>query len=346
MQSDDRLVAALDALTERRELYRRALREALERMRDYRLRHSARAQGSAAAAAQELGRFAGGRLDSERFAAVFTTDQLLSPTAIERIERCESVLVELLGCGDTLFQCGVPAGTSMREAVEDALADLGRAFGAALAFQAARAGVYRPEQHDAYLRRFPFMLWNQAERLLAPPLVVSVEGAVLHAEQLVPYLDGGVRIALVAPDASSAAPLVRLISPNVLVAQGSDQGIFGVLEGSQGPAAVALLPATAARFVHDPRNGKALSDRLRVDHLPAEPTSRPAAARVPWSAREELGQLAAIADLATRAAAPPMLVHADEAAAAPQSGGTPTVDAVAAWLLSEAGLPGAAGVAS
>ena len=156
MPSDARLPRALDALAEHRARYRSAVAAAHDQMAGYLAAHRARTHGHAQTAAKELGRFAAGRIDAERFGALFTESHALTVDTTERVERLVGVLAELLAEGDALFTCEVPPGGDVRAAVDGTIAQAGRVFGVVLAFQALKTGTYRPERHDAGVLAFPF----------------------------------------------------------------------------------------------------------------------------------------------------------------------------------------------
>jgi hypothetical protein len=343
MPSDTRTARALDALIEHRTRYRSAVSAAHDQMAAYLAAHRARTHGHAQTVARELGRFAAGRIDAERFSSVFAAAHVLTPETAERVERLVGVLAELLAEGDELFTCDVPPGGDLAGEVDRALARAGRVFGAVLAFQALKTGVHRPERHDADVDAFPFARWNRSERLLGFPLVVEVDGADAHGDALAAFADGRMAIVLVIRGASSPAPLVRLITPGTLVVQTSDVAELSRLSSSDAPAVAALVPATAACFVHDPRAGGALQSRLRVAQLPAAIPSQPLGGRSAWQQAEELAQLRSLQALAS---VEPVLASAAAPASAPagRSNGQaapvdePSVDRLAGWLLAEAGL--------
>jgi hypothetical protein len=163
----------------------------------------------------------------------------------------------------------------------------------------------------------------------------------VRAEHLVEYLDGSMRIALVVDGPASPAPLVRLIAPNVLVVQTSDVEAIEMLGRDGGPGVAALLPDGYAALLHDPRGGARLDERLTIT-LPAVPVPPGALGwRSARQARDELAQLDALAELCRAArdvsvvVVPPLV----GAAVGSESG----VDAVAAWLLAQAGFEGGTG---
>jgi hypothetical protein len=317
MPSDTRTQEALSAVAEQRARFRNAIESARDQMRTYLAKHRLGNAERAASATVGLGAFASGRIDTNRFASVFSAPGLLGYEMAARIEWCVEVLDELLDRGDALFVVHVPHGGSVRDAVDSAFCEAGRAFGAVLAFQAAKTGSYRAEQHDPLLHSFAFRNWNRSERIIGPPLVVEVDGNDFVGEHLAEFIDGRARIIVVVRGTSSPAPLARLVTPGVLVVQSVEADALPVLAGFDGPGVAALVPRGAATFVHDPRGGSTLRDRLRIDVMPDAPT-RPAGARSVWQQREELAHLAALSTLA-----------AEE---------TAQVDTLASWLLQAGGF--------
>lgn len=347
MPSDDRTQLALEALAEPRARFRTAVAVARDQMAAYLATHRAPAPGDVPSIAHELGRFASGRIDGSRFAGIFTAGAVLADEMTAQIEQCIAVLDTLLARGDALFVCDVPSGGDLRDAVGDTLAEAGRAFGAVLAFQAAKTKAFRAEHHGALMKRFPFGRWNRSERLLAPPLIVEVDGADLQADQLTAFLDGHAGFVLVVRGPAAPAPLARLVSPGWLVAQTVDMGDVQLLARSEGPAVIALVPDGAARFVHTPRTGAPLGERLRVSFLPADAHTHALGTRSAAQQREERALLAELARLAERegAAEAEAAVSAVQQAAGATpnaaSGGVTTVDALASWLLGAAGFTAA-----
>jgi len=317
MPSDPRTQLALNALAEPRARFRTALENARDQMRLYIATHRAGSDENATDLTHGLGAFASGRIDTTRFANVFSTKGNIGYEVILRIERCIAVLADLLARGDDLFAVDVPRGGSVGAAAASAFGNAGRAFGAGLAFQAAKTGSYRDDQHDRLLESFAFNRWNRNERLMAPPLVIEVDGEDFSGDQLAGFVDGNARIIAVIRGASSPAPLARLITPGVLVIQSVSAESLSMLAGYDGPAVAALVPVSAATFVHDPQRGSSLKDRLRIDSLP-EPPTRAVGQRSVWQQREELAQLTMLSKLA-----------AEENA---------QVDTLANWLLQAGGL--------
>lgn len=346
MPSDTRTARALEALTEHRNRFRSAVAAAHDQMAGYVAAHRARTNGHSQVVARELGRFAAGRIDSDRFGALFAESHFLSAETTERVERLVGVLAELLAEGDELFTCDVPVGGDVRAEVDRAIAHAGRVFGTVLAFQALKTGVYRPDRYDPDIEAFPFARWNRSERLLALPLVVEVSGADVRAESLAGYVDGWMAIVLVVRGTTSPVPLVRLITPGTFVMQTGDVAELDSIGACGGPAVAAVVNDSSARFVHDPRAARSLGPRLTVTHLPAAP-KEPLGGRSAWQQAEELAQLQALqhpGSTWTAAASP---------ASGPAAVGNGTtidagsIDRLAGWLLSTAGLtptePGAGG---
>lgn len=314
MRSDERVARALAAVGAQVEAFRAAVAAAHEVVRGHLTAFGALEQDRAALVRRELGGFAAGRIDVDRFAALGGGTRILPAGAEDVVRRCADVLEDVLERGDLLFTVEVPPGGDLRTCVDRALAEAGRAFGAVLAFQAVKTGVWAPEQHEPMLRAFPFARWNRAERGMGVPLVVHVGGADLRAESLAEFLDGRQRIVLVVDGPCAPAPLARLVSPSLFVQQGDDLARLAAWEGA---AIVALMPAEAARFVHDP----AAPTPLVVAHLPADPR----ASVGPWSAWQQREQVALLRRLAEPGAARER-----------------RLGEVAEWLLHEAGFAGGA----
>ena len=341
MPSEERTATAraLQALAEGTNAFRAALTTARAEMHAHVESHRGAERDRAQAAAHALGAFAAGRIDTGRFGALLADEVVLSPESATLLTACVEALDELLARGDALFVHRVPSGGLLRGKVDAALAEVGRAFAAARVFQAMRRSAAPVAAHESMLRGFPFALWSRTERELAPPMVIEVEGADLRAEHLVEYLDGSVRIALVVEGPASPAPLVRLIAPSVLVLQTSEVAALGALSGSPGPAVAALLPAGCAELSHDPRAGARLEERLTIGVAAATAPAEALGWRSARQARDERSQLDALAELC-RAARDVAVVVVPPVAG--DATGTSEVDAVAAWLLTQAGFEGGA----
>ena len=146
------------------------------------------------------------------------------------------------------------------------------------------------------------------------------------------YLDGRVKIVLIVTEVAPPAPLVRLISPGVFVAQSTDDTPLERLAAWEGPGIVALMSrgAGAARFTHDPGAGAGLAERLTVIELPETPPKRRLGAFTARQQQDELAQLETLHHAGPVAATSAVL---PDAAANP-------VDKLATWLLQQADLSG------
>jgi len=317
MPSDPRTQLALDALKQPRARFRASVENARDQMRAYVTAHRADSAERATNVTHELGAFASGRIDTSRFATLFSAAGNVGYEVIVRIERCIEALDDLLGRGDDLFVLDVPRGGNTAAAAATAFGTAGRAFGAVLAFQAAKTGSFREEQHGRLLESFAFNRWNRSERGIAPPLVIEVDGEDFSGVELAGFIDGNARIIVVIRGASSPAPLARLVTRGVLVIQSPSAESLSALAGYEGPAVAALMPDGAAKFIHDPRGGSTLKDRLSIDHLP-EPPTRSVGSQSVWQQREELAHIGVLAKLAL--------------------GESAQVDTLANWLLQAGGL--------
>jgi hypothetical protein len=274
-----------------------------------------------------LGAFAAGRIDVERFGSLLARAPAVDAFSIQRIEDACEVLREIEG--SRIGEVHAEPHGDLRDTVARALANVGRAFGAARVFELARSGRYREADHGAFVDAFAFHRWSRAERLVAPPLVVHVDGRGLRAESLAEFLDGAVKIVLRISGESPLVPLVRLITPGTFVLQTKDAAGIDRLAAWSGPGIAAVVPEGAALFLHDPALGQDPWDRLRVDSMP-EPGRIPKGGRSVRQEAEEVRQLGA---LATRPPEPP---HTG-VALAPAVSDEPA-DRLAAWLLAQADL--------
>jgi hypothetical protein len=260
-----------------------------------------------------------------------TAEPSVAPATHTVLARALDVLREVASRGDEAHVLDLPPGESLYGRVTDRLAELGRAMGAARVADAARHGRYRPSEHDPWLARFPYARWTQAERAVAPPLVIEVDGTDLRPAGLAEFLDGAMKIVLVVRGETSPAPLVRLVTPRTFVAQVTDERVIERLAGWNGPGIVGLMHAGSARFVHDPTGGPVLAARLAVTDIPALDHRKRSGAFTAAQQREELEQLQALQSAATAAPA---------AAAAAVAESADPVDKLAAWLLRQADLSG------
>ena len=330
MPSDDRAAQALAALEPRIGRFRAAVTAALEQSGAFLATRDAGATAQVARLAGELGLFASGRVDAARFAAQFGNAGPLADDTRRGVERAIATLEELWDRGNALFTVSVPRGGSLHETVAGALTECGRAFGAALVVEYARQDVLTSE-HESLVYGLPFERWNRAERRLAPPLLVEVEGADLAANGLAAFVDEGSTLVLLVHGACGPAPLARLVTPGVFVMQTADVGALEQLP-ADAPAVVALVGAGAATFVHDPRTGGEPRERLRVLSRPDAPR-RAQAGLSAWQQQEELALLDALATSAPAREG----AAAEHPSDTSETLSTDPVDRLAAWLLAQSG---------
>jgi len=325
MPSDPRVTIALKAIAGPIATFRSAVIGSLGRVRGM------LAAGSGAErAGQELGAFAGGRVDFARFAELSHGAAALDASSRGRVQRACDVLEEISHAAPEAYVVDVHPGARLRVSVGAALAHFGRGFGVATAADLARAGRYEPAAHDRLFDAFGFDAWTRAERLVAPPLVVTVDGADLHAADLAELLDGSQHIVLVVRGSAPPASLVRLITPGVLVLQTPDEQGLDRFAAFDGPAVAALFEHDAAGFLHDPALGFAVWQRLLVFKRPERTPRKSLGGSSPRQQSEELAQLDALGERPTLASTP-------IDAFVPMGGGDPA-DRLATWLLSQAGL--------
>lgn len=322
---DDRLRLALDAISRQRAGYRSAVIAAHERAKTI-----LSAGGGAERAALELGRFGDARIDPTRFAALESSNTALGYSRRIRIEWAANVLRALAAVDDGAFVVKVPSGGDLRLVVARGLFELGRAFGAAATVELARAGRFEAEHHAELIDGLGFDLWGKAERRVAPPLIVGVHGADIHAGGLADFLDGSMHIVLIVDGPCAPAPLVRLVTPGTAVVQTADATGVDVFTRFDGPSVLALVPSSAACFVHDPNAGRAAWQRLRVWNRPTTPPRKALGGSSAWQQTEELRQLDALAER-------PSLEAAPVESLVPIGSGDPA-DRLASWLLDAAGL--------
>ncbi|HEX6070085.1 MAG TPA: hypothetical protein VFZ18_09675 [Longimicrobiaceae bacterium] len=336
MPSDPLMESAIAAAAPRCESFRAALAAAVAQVEGFLEASRAPAAVPAERAAHELGSFGASHVDGERFAALFADGGGLDAGSLERLERARDLLARLLARGAGQCVTRVPPGGDLRASVGDALAEIGRAFASARAVDLALSGKPAGEFGN-HLAPFPYRRWNRAERAIAPVLVVEVEGGDLQAGGLAEYLDGDQKIVLVVHGATPAAPLVRLVTAGVTVAQTADPAELAAYLAAEGPAVVALMPAGTAAFAHRAGSG-AMWERLR---LTGDPAGAPAAAIGTFSVFQQQQELELLRELSTAPVAAPAPREGDGAATAVAPPAAPAPDPagqLAAWLLNESGL--------
>ncbi len=348
MPSDERTTRALAAVAGARDAFRSSIAMTVEEVRGLKRTLGAPRETRGAAVASELGTFADGRIDTGRFADLLVESHHVEPFELTHVDRALEVLASIQSRGEEAFRLELEPGAPAAVAVAEALGSLGRAFGAARVIERVRDGRYKV--HDAeLLEAFPFERWNRAERAIAPPLVVELDGADLRLGGVADFLDGSVKLVFVVRGDSPPAPLARLITPGVLVIQTDDPEGLAPLSDFPGSAVAALVPESAARFIHRPAaDGRPAS--LEVDRLPEPDPRRMLGGLTPFQQGEELRQLAFLAQAhgaATGAAAtvaapareaPSERAGADVAEAPQAAAASDPAGALAAWLLRQADL--------
>jgi hypothetical protein len=341
MPSDEHFARALEAVAPPVERFQSALATAVEEVRTYLSTHGSK-RPTEANGQTRLGHFAQGRIDPARFAALLEAQEPVDVRTLGRMERAFEAL-SAAAAGEETWRADVERGGDLRAAVARALDRIGRVFGAARVAERSRTGRYVEERDAALLDGIPFSAWSGGERLLAPALVVRVDGADLRAAALAEFLDGALKIVLLVRGEAPPAPLVRLVSPGLFVLQTNDVAELPALGKFDGPGVAALLPDDAARFVHDPAAGPELHDRLTVQHLPDSEPTKALGGQSPFQQSEDLRQLAALAVRPAAPAAPAAAAAASAPAPAARPAGNDPVDALATWLLAQADLGGGAG---
>ncbi|NNG17960.1 MAG: hypothetical protein HKM89_15900 [Gemmatimonadales bacterium] len=336
MPSDERVNQVFEALAGQRDAFRAALGTTADQVDHFIAEHGTSPNGTKDRVAVELGPFASNRIDVERFSSFFTSASL-DGRVMKTIENARDTIRELAALDHQLFLVDVAPGENLTAGVAEALEQIGLAFGAARMFDQARSGASRKKSTNS-LRPLPFPKWSQRERALAPPLVVTVDGADLKTGGLGDFLDGSQKIVLIVRGDAPPAPLVRLITPGVFVVQAHSANGLDRFAAWDGPGVAALMPETAARFVHDPGAGTAPSERLTIGSVPSDPT-RPVGGVSVRQQLEELRQLTALgAGPGAVAAGRGESTAGAPTGVAPADAPADPVDKLAAWLLNQADL--------
>ena len=326
---------ALQALESRVDAFHSSVATAEEEIRTYVTQHRGANEYRAEQALIELGPFALGRIDPEKFSVFMGSQEELGDEAEGVLDRAEEILTGYATSMD-FHKVVVESGGDLRDSVKGALDHVGQVFGASRAVELARSGLFDAEQHNHFLGRLSFRKWNRAERQLAPPLVVEVEPDDLLPAGLGEFLDGQVQIVLVVKGMTTAAPLARLITPGTYVVQTADPTDLAGLAKSPHPGVALLFDEERpgqARFVHDPDAGDSPGARITLMHMP-EPADVGRGRRAPiWL--EELDHLQALA----RGGQAPTPA-ADVEVEMPAGEEATDADQLAAWLLSQTDLSG------
>lgn len=339
----DRIGASFAAATD---AFRSSVTDAAEQVRAYLEAHAKPADSPTMRVAAELGVFATGHIDADRFAALLGDADVLDAEALRLVERSLAVLKELSAAADSALRIEVPHGADADPAIGASLARIGRAFGAARVAELVRTGHIDAARRDDPAAPFAYGRWTPAERRLAPPLVVRVHGEDLEPSALAAFLDGLQKIALIVEAPAPPAALASLITPGTFVMQTTDAADFARLAAFEGPGIGALVPEGCATFVHDPAEPGA--GRLAVS---SRPMDRPRALRRTSAFRQ--AESLALLDLLVSAYAEPAATRvlsaagatgaASAAAVSSDGKGAPApavgpADTLAAWLLSQSGL--------
>jgi hypothetical protein len=332
MPSETAFTAAVTAMAQPIADFRSIVDGALAQAEAFLVEQGADADQRARRAGIELGGFAAGRINAARFAELFPSVPPVDSAAVAALHRAIATLQGLRGQGDQAFFVDLPKGGRLGVAVGDALAELGRAFGAVILSEVVRGGRYRPEEHDALLDPVEFRAWSKAARRYAPPLIVSLDGADLHAGALSDFADGREKIVLVVRGPVAPAPLARCITPGTLVLQTVDGTGLDRVASFDGPAVAAVMPEGAAVFLHDPTAGREPWQRLTVRTLGDEPRAALGGTSA-WQMGEERTLLA---DLGRT----PFTIPVSGGTPSPAVGAEDAVDRIASWLLGQSGLPG------
>jgi hypothetical protein len=335
MPSDERVGLALQALAGQREAFQSALSTTVEQVQSFLDEHQGSENGKTDRIGAELGPFAAGRINTEQMAEIFGSKVSLDALTVETIEKARDTISELAKRNHDMFLADVPSGGDLRGVVARALEEIGRAFGAVRIYELTRSGSYHGNSHARSLGSFPFDKWSRGERRLAPPLVVTIDGVDLRSGALAEFLDGSQKIVLVVRGPCAPARLVRLITPGTFVVQSHDGSGLDKLAAYDGPGVGAVVPESAAQFVHDPTGGDTPAERLTIVSMPEKPPRMSVGGLSGKQQAEELAQLKALAALAGAGAAVATGGAAPSAAAAAPAD---PVDKLAAWLLTQADL--------
>jgi hypothetical protein len=356
LPSDPRIQQALDALSEPMEGFRSMLANTSEQIRlliNTRVEHNG---SSVDVARAELGEFAAGRIDAGRMAKLLSQ---VEPPAIEHgdvVSRALDVSNELLARRENLFRVVVEEGDDLHEVMGRSLAEIGRAFAVTRIVELVTRNQYDASEHDSLLDGHPYERWSRSERKVDLGLVVCCDGHDLRVGGLANYLDRSMKIVLVVRGEAPPAPLVRLITPKVLVVQTVDPVDLEFITRYDGAGVLALMPETAARFRHDPVGGPELADRMVVTQLPDTKPHNLGKSSA-FQQRQELAQLEALAaapSVSKRSAAPAPAVESRAIPSPPSERATDSppievpaaakssdaVDKLSAWLLEHADLTG------
>jgi hypothetical protein len=319
MPSEDRVTTALHYVAAERDAFRSALAATLEQVRGIMAAgNNGEVQDRATA---ELGAFATGRIRIDRFPDVAARDGKLKKSVLTSIRHAQQLLTATASIGDQLHIVDVPENGELFTAVQEALATAARAFAAAYAIELIRTGRENDSKEEALLAPLPPDRWTRAEREVAPPVIVRVNGNDLRVSGFEDLLQGSQKIVLLVDGAAPPAALVRLITPGVFVMQCRTLAELAQLQQVRGPAIAAVLEEPAATFAFD--------GSLRVDYLPPEQPKRPTRTLTVFRQKEDLEWLKQLSSATLQQQQP-----SPEAAETINPG-----DKLAAWLLRQVEMP-------
>ena len=266
MPFKEKTAIALEAIRPRKERFLSAIAATTEEIRGLLTGAGETAEDQTVA----LGNFAHGHVDVERFSAFTRSAARLDTSAQTPVRAAQRALSDLLHMEDNLFVLHLKQGAHLGSEVAARLKTIGDAFAAAHLVELAKRGKYDEQQHAHLLDGLPYAEWSQAERALAPGLVVELNGADFVPAQVAPYLDAGMKIVFVVDGDAPAAAMARLVTPGVLVQQATGDSKLEAFAAFDGTAAAALLPEGVVEFVHDPAAGETTWERFTTLEFPRE----------------------------------------------------------------------------
>jgi len=270
MPSEERREIALDAIRSRVESFRSAIVASTDQVRGLLAGTGNVAEDQSVA----LGLFAEGRVNVDRFASFAPKAARIDTGAEVPIRAAQKVFKSLLAEGDNLFVLKVKEGQGLSCNVGSRLSLIGRVFAAARVIALAKRGKYIETEHAAMLENFPFSMWSNSERLLAPALAIELAGADFKPSTIVPFLDGNIKLVFNVDGDAPAAALSRAVSPGVFVQQETGDAALEAFSAYEGTAVAALLPRNAVSFVHDPSAGATTYQRFISVSFPKEVRKR------------------------------------------------------------------------
>lgn len=323
MPSDALAQDALAAVAARISVFRFAVSAKLDRARQ-----ALASETGPGKVGAELGAFASGLIDPAKFAMVSAGAAPLDAGARSAVEVASGILEDILAADSDQFLVEVPPGSSAGSTIGNRFKTLGAAFLAGAVIEHVRRRTFDPGRHGWPADTLPFGRWSSVERKLAPPLVVRLEGADLDPSELAPFMDGCVQLVLIVNGPCAPAPLARLISPSVFVAQADDVTVLEKIAHMESPAVAAIMNGPEARFVHDPRAGAAMFQRVSISRVPGAAARKSIGPRSAWQQREDLALLRSYVEL-TAPDSPRQATTFD-----------PT-ERLTAWLIEQSNVPAA-----